>query len=90
MTGEAGFGFLIDLATDFNPLRRMNDGAVFAQDPDSVNITLGTHVLNDFVDVGWLVLQHREPRALGDHFRQLGDMANGLLQESLPIVVHDQ
>jgi hypothetical protein len=68
----------------------MNDGAVFAQDPDAVNIILGAHILDDLVDVGWLVLQHREARAFGDHFRQLGDMANSLLQEFRPVVAHYQ
>ncbi len=89
MAGQAGFGLLVDYLADFVPLRGVDHGAVLAQNPDPVDVQLGADVCDDPVDVGGLVLQHGEARALDDHLGQLGRVADGLLQQLLAAVAHD-
>ena len=78
---RAGLGFAVDRLADFRRVGRMGDPALFAQDPDTVDSLLIGHVVDDAVDIGRLVLQHREARALGDHFGDLDDLIGHLAED---------
>ena len=78
---RAGFRFAVHGAADFGPEGRMGDAAVLAQDPDPVDFLLVGHVVDDAVDIGGLVLQHREARAFGDHFGDLDHLVGHLAED---------
>ena len=83
MAMRAGLGLAVHRLADFRRVGRMGDPSVFAQDSDPVDFLLIGHIVDDPVDIGGLVLQHREAGALGDHFGELGDVIGHLAEDFL-------
>ena len=88
MASQATFGFLVDQRADFPGVGRVDNLTVLAQNPDPVDIVLGTDILDDFIDVRRLVLQHGEARAFNNDLGQLGRMRGHLRQQLLAAVSH--
>ena len=80
---RAGLRLAVHRLADFGRVGRMGDPPLFAQDPDPVDFLLIGHVVDDAVDIGGLVLQHREAHALGDHLGDLDHLVGHLAEEFL-------
>ena len=89
MAKNAGVGFPIHFLPDFRRVGGVNDPALLAHYPDLGNILLVPHVLDYSEHVIGLVLQHGIAGALGDHLGNLGNMADRILQQLVPLLLDD-
>ena len=71
---HAGVGAAASRQPDFGRVGREDDRPVIAEHPDAGDFALIGHIMDDAVDIGRLVLQHREARALADHLGELRDV----------------